>query len=73
MLLERILLERQPLWRISFRVNELRKFKDGGAHGRTEAERYHSLSESTGVELDNVLSSVKVTNTVIFPSHNVIR
>ena len=50
MLLERILLERQTSWRISFRVYDLRKFKDGGAHGWTEAERYHSLSERIGVD-----------------------
>ena len=51
MLFERISLERQTLWRISFRVYDLRKFKDGGAHGRTEAERYRSLSERTGVDI----------------------
>ena len=50
MLLERISLERQTSWRISFRVYDLRKFKDGGTHGRTEAERYRSLSERTGVD-----------------------
>jgi hypothetical protein len=50
MLLEWISFERQTSWRILFRVYDLRKFKDGGALGRTEAERYRSLSERTGVD-----------------------
>ena len=50
MLLERISLERQTSWQISFRFYDLRNFEDGGAHGRTEAERYRSLSERTGVD-----------------------
>ena len=43
-------MEREASLRFSFRVYDLRKFKDGGAHGLTEAERYSSLSERTGVD-----------------------
>ena len=43
-------MERQTSWRISFRVNDLRKLKDGGAHGSTEAKRYCSLYEHIGVD-----------------------
>ena len=72
-LLERILLERQTSWRISFRVYDLRKFKDGGAHGLTEAERYRSLSERIGVDEYAGYCTVNATNTATFPSQNIIR
>ena len=68
-LLERILLERQTSWRISFSVYDLRKFKDG----RTEAEQYRSLSEHIGVDEYAGYCKVNVTNTATFPSQNYIR
>ena len=71
--MERISLERETSWRISFRVYDLRKFKDGGAHGPTEAERYRSLSERIGIDEYAGYCKVNVTNTATFLSQNFIR
>jgi len=65
-LLARISLERQTSWRISFRVYDLRKFKDGGAHGLTKAQRYRSLSERIGVDEYAGYCKVNVTYTATF-------
>ena len=66
-------MERQTSWRISFGVYDLRKFKDGGVHGLTEAERYRSLSERIGVDEYAGYCKVNATNTATFPSKNIIR
>ena len=63
-------MERQTSWRFSCRVNDLRKFKDGGS--LTEAERYRSLSERIGVDEYAGYCMANVTNTAKFPSQNFI-
>ena len=72
--LEGISLERQISLRISFRVYDLRKFKDGSAHGLTEPNDIaHCLHERIGADEYAGYCKVNRTNTAAFPSQNIIR